>query len=91
MASKKAIGIAPLVTGVGLAGQSITELLQTGASLSAVSGLIGGCAAIFVGAGILLEWRDFSTQTTESNTPIAVVWGGLALFSFVIGATLATI
>jgi len=91
MSSKKAIGIAPLVTGFGLAGQSGSELLQTGSSLWAAFGLVGGCAAIFVGAGILLEWGDFSTQTTESNNPLALVWAGVALFSFVIGATLFVI
>ena len=88
MSSKKGIGIAPLIMGIMLAGQSLPQLLQNGLSLWTGSSVVGGCAAIFVGLGILLEWDEFSTETTESNRRATLVLAGLAVLSFVGGATL---
>ena len=91
MSSKKRIGIAPLIMGIMLAGQSLPQLLQNGLSLWRGSSVIGGCAAIFVGLGILLEWGEFSTETTESNRRTTLALTGLAVLSFVGGATLALV
>ena len=88
MSSKNGIGIAPLITGIILAGQSLPQLFQNGPSLWTVLSAIGGCSAIFVGLGILLEWREFSTETTESNQTVTLALTGLAVASFVGGAIL---
>jgi len=90
MCAKKAIGIAPLVTGVGLAGEAGSELLQTGLSLWAAFGVVGGVAAIVVGSGRLLEWGGFSART-ESNNSLTAVCAGIAVLSILFGATLVVV
>lgn len=91
MSSKKGIGIPPLIMGIMLAGQSLPQLLQNGLSLWTVSSLIGGCAAVVVGLGILLEWREFSTETTEPHRSSTITLLGLAVLSVAGGVILTFI
>lgn len=66
MPSRKTVGAAPLVTGIVLAFQSAQAIAQSGLSVWSVLGLTGGCAAIFVGLGTLLEWNAFTREPPES-------------------------
>lgn len=88
MSSRKTIGVAPLLTGILLASQSAQAIVQNGLSLWVVSGIIGGCAAILVGIGTLLEWDAFDQERSEGNpTPLAIL--GVAIVAVVAGATVA--
>jgi len=89
MSSRKAVGAAPLVTGIVLAFQSFRTIVQSGLSLSSASGLVGGCAAVFVGLGILLEWGSFGTETTDGGRGAQVALVGIALLGFVAGVGVA--
>jgi hypothetical protein len=91
MPSEKSIGIAPLVTGLVLTSQSLDRLLDSGVSLWASTGLVGGVAATLVGAGILLQWRDFATGSAETTDRPAAILAGIALVSFVVGAALIVV
>jgi len=88
MTSGKIVGAAPLITGILLAFQSAGTVVQNGLSLWAVSSLVGGCAAIIVGLGILLEWKTFEVEPTESNRPSAAVLG-FAAVAFFVGVAVA--
>lgn len=89
MSSEKAVGAAPLVTGIVLASQSAREVITGGLSPWSVAGLVGGCAAVAVGAGILLEWGEFDARANEPGRTAALA--GLALLSFAVGAGLAVV
>jgi hypothetical protein len=91
MPSKKSIGIAPLVTGIGLTSQSLGQLLDSGVSLWASAGFVGGVAAILVGAGILLQWGDFATESGKPIDRPAATLAGIALASFVLGAAVTVV
>jgi hypothetical protein len=91
MADKREIGIAPLIAGIVLAGQSLPLLLQTGPSLWTVSSVIGGVSAIFVGVGVLLERGIFETETVESNQGSNLFVLGVAVCSAFAGALLSLV
>jgi hypothetical protein len=91
MASKKRVGIAPLIMGIMIAGQSLPQLLRSGLSVWTVSSVIGGFAAIFVGLGILLEWEGFGTDTNGSSRTSTLVLAGIAVFSVGGGIILALV
>ncbi|WP_162993851.1 hypothetical protein [Halalkalicoccus subterraneus] len=91
MPSKKTIGIAPLVTGIFLASQSFGQILDTGLSLWAGISFTGGFSAILVGAGILLQWGGFDTESEETSGRLTTMLLGIALVSFVVGAAVAII
>ncbi|WP_152424895.1 hypothetical protein [Natronococcus jeotgali] len=84
MSEQRRVGIAPLVIGVVLLGQSLSQLVQTGFSIWAVVSLIGSVAAIFVGAKILLTEDVDSNGRKESTTALA----SIALLSFIVGSVI---
>lgn len=88
MPSRKAVGAAPLITGILLAFQSAVTMVQSGLSLWSVPGFVGGCAAIVIGLGILLEWNTFEQDLTERNQSSAALLG-LAAVAFFVGAAIA--
>lgn len=91
MSSERAVGAAPLLTGIVLASRSAQELLRSGLSPWSVLGLVGGCAAVAVGAGTLLEWGGFDARTTDRSRSSTAALVGLAFLSFVVGAGLAVV
>lgn len=91
MPSKNAVGIAPLVTGIALAGPSLRRLLATGLSPWTAVSFLGGCAAILVGIGVLLEWGDFGAENEEPARSATVVLAGIAVCSFAVGAALVVV
>ncbi|SFK60227.1 hypothetical protein SAMN04487950_0122 [Halogranum rubrum] len=91
MSSKNAVGIAPLVTGFLLASQSFEQSVLSDPSLSSVAGLIGGCAAVLVGVGILTGWREFDTETESSGQTAAVALAVIALVAFTAGVAFTTL
>jgi hypothetical protein len=91
MPSKNAVGVAPLVCGTVLVGQSLASLsgaLPTGVPLYAlVAQLLGGGAAVVVGVGILRQWAAFGGEETDTEFPSAgVALVAVALFAFAVGA-----
>ena len=76
MPSTKTVGAAPLIAGLLLAFQSAGTIVQSGPSLWSVPGLVGGCTAIGIGLGILLEWDTFTRETAGSNPYSQAVRGG---------------
>jgi hypothetical protein len=90
MPSKELVGAAPLITGILLAFESATAIVQSGLSLSSVPGFVGGCAAIAVGLGILLGWGSFDLDSTGENPSSAALFG-LAAVAFAAGATIAVV
>lgn len=91
MPSKESVGAAPLIIGIVLAVQSSQEIIIGEPSLWLVFSLIGGCAAIFVGLNILLEWRARIAETGKTRDTSNVTLLGLVIFSFVAGAAVALI
>jgi hypothetical protein len=91
MPSKKAVGIAPLVTGIILTSQSLGQLLESGFSLWTGISLVGGLAAILVGAGILSRWRGFDTESKETTDLSGTLLSVIAVASFVVGAVVAVV
>jgi hypothetical protein len=91
MSSRKAVGAAPLVTGIVLAFQSFQGIVQSGPSLASASGLLGGCAAVLVGLGILLEWGSFDIETTDAGRGARVALVAVALVGFVAGVGAALV
>lgn len=88
MPSRKAVGAAPLIMGIVLAFESADAIVQSGLSLWSVPGFVGGCAAIVIGLGILLEWDAFDREPTGSNRSSAALLG-LAAVAFFGGAAIA--
>lgn len=88
MPSRKSVGAAPLITGILLAFESANAIVQSGLSLWSVPGFGGGCAAIVIGLGILLEWDMFDQESTGSNRSSGVLLG-LAAVAFFVGAAIA--
>lgn len=89
MSSKKAVGIAPLLTGLVLASRSGHALVQTGPSLWSIPGFIGGCAATAIGVSVLLEQEAVSTGALDATRSRRTALLGLAVLSFVAGSGLA--
>jgi hypothetical protein len=90
MPSEKTIGAAPLIAGIVLASQSAQAIVQSGLSLWSVPAFIGGCAAILIGLGILLDWDVFNQEPSESSQTSATVLG-VALLAGLAGATVAVL
>lgn len=88
MPSKKAVSAAPLLTGSLLAFESAGAIVQNGLSLWSVLGVVGGCAAIIIGFGILLEWDTFERDPTMSNQSSAALLA-VATVAFLIGTAIA--
>ena len=88
MVSDSRIGIAPLVIGVVLAGQSLSQLVQGSISIWMIGIFVGSCAAIFVGVRTLTASTS-DTAVTGSERPLALV--GIAVFSFVAGSIAFTL
>lgn len=86
MASRQTIGAAPLISGLLLAVPSAQAFLQSGLSLWSVLGCVGGCAAVLVGLGTVLEWGGFDQKPSESS-PASVAILGVALLAGLAGAT----
>ncbi|ELY63132.1 hypothetical protein C489_19991 [Natrinema versiforme JCM 10478] len=70
-----------------LAFESAGAIVQSGASVWPVTGFVGGCAAIAIGLGTLLEWETLEREPTGSNRSLAVL--GLAAVAFFVGAGIA--
>lgn len=90
MPSRNAVGIAPLVCGLLLVGQSLPELLDGASATLSTYALaaqaIGGSAAVVVGVGILREWESFGGERTEEETHSAsVLLGVVAMLAFAVG------
>ena len=90
MPSKKTVGAAPLITGILLAFQSAGAIVQNGLSLWSVPGFIGGCAAIVIGLGILLELDTFKRATVDNTRPSVAVLG-FAVAAFFAGGAIAIV
>jgi hypothetical protein len=88
MPSKETVGAAPLITGILLAFQSAGAIVRDGVSLWSVPGLVGGCAAIVIGLGILLERDTFERSATGNDRPSVAVLGFAAAACFA-GAAIA--
>ena len=88
MSSKKAVGVAPLVTGLLLASQSFNQSVLSYPSLSSVTGMIGSLAAIFVGIGILSGRWGFDVETDSSSQTVSTVLVVIALVAFILGFAL---
>ncbi|WP_152424961.1 hypothetical protein [Natronococcus jeotgali] len=84
MPKQRRVGVAPLVIGVVLLVQSLSQLVQNGQSIWAAVSLIGSVAAIFVGAKILLTEDVDSNGRKESTTALA----SIALLSFIVGSVM---
>jgi hypothetical protein len=91
MSSKKAVGVAPLVTGLLLAGQSFEQSVLRDPALWSIAGLVGGCAAILVGVGILSGWREFEVETDTSNQNTSLALAGISVLCFAGGVALAIV
>ncbi len=87
MLSRKAVGAAPLITGILLAFQSAAAIVQSGFSLWSVPALLGGCAATIIGLGTLLDWDAFHQDPAGSNRSATVL--GIAAVAFFAGAVFA--
>lgn len=74
MPSRQTIGVAPLLTGMLLVSRLALAIIQSGLSFWSVSGFVGGCAAIFVGLGILLEWDVFDQNLLSQSNPSGNSW-----------------
>jgi hypothetical protein len=85
VSSTNAVGVAPLVTGLLLAGQSVGGL----PSPESVAGMVGGGAAALVGLGLLAGWRDFEAEPGSSGAGLPLVLSAVALAGFVGGVALA--
>lgn len=96
MASRKTIGIAPLVIGILMAGNAAIQLIQTmpqtnwtaAPVIYSIVMLIGSLAAIVIGARILLGLEEVE-QDSEKSTKTAIVFGALAVIAFGVGVWLA--
>ena len=88
MPPRKTVGAAPLLMGIVLASQSASTIVHSGPSLWSVPGLVGGCAAIIVGLGVLREWDAFQQEPTESNRVSATTLG-IAVVAFLAGTVIA--
>lgn len=64
-----AVGAAPLIMGILLTFESAAAIVQNGLSLWAVPGFVGGCAAIVIGLGILLDWDMFNQKAIDLQRP----------------------
>jgi hypothetical protein len=87
VSATNAVGVAPLVTGLLLAGQSVGGL----PSPASVAGVVGGGAAALVGLGLLAGWRDFDDEHDSSSAglTLTLVLSTVALAGFVGGVALA--
>jgi hypothetical protein len=88
MPSNKTVGAAPLLTGILLAFRSAGAILQSGPSLWSVPGLIGGCSAVVIGLGIMLERDTFERRTNGDGVGRVAVLG-LAAAAFFVGTAVA--
>ncbi len=91
MSSKKAVGIAPLVTGFLLVEPVVYQSALSNPSLSLVAGMTGGCAAIFVGIGILSGRWGFDVETDSSGQTVSTALAVIALLAFTAGVALTVI
>ncbi|OYR53579.1 hypothetical protein DJ73_07145 [Halorubrum sp. Ea1] len=91
MPSNKAIAVAPIATGVLLAGTAVREVAQHGLELWTTLALAGGLSAVAVGLGVLTGRRfdsdDDDRDGYHDRTTVALV--GLALTSLAVGAGIA--
>lgn len=82
--SRRGIGIAPLVAGLLLVGRTAGDV--AGGDPWAVSGFVGGCAAVAVGAGVLRGWRGFDPGTNDDvDGRITRALAVVALVGFAVG------
>jgi len=88
MSSRKAVGAAPLIAGILLAFESAGAIVQAGLSLWSATGFVGGCTAIVIGLGILLERNTFEQGSTASARSSAALLA-LATAAFFAGAAIA--
>lgn len=87
---KRGVGIAPLICGLFLVGQTVGDVAA--GDLWAVAGFVGGCAAVAVGAGTLLGRGGFDPETDDGESPHATIsltaLTALAVGSFAVGVGL---
>lgn len=87
--AKRSVGIAPLVSGLLLVGWTASDAAS--GDVWAVSGLVGGCAAVLVGGGILLGRGEFDPEAGDGDSPHATsltALAALAVASFAVGVGL---
>lgn len=82
--SGRGVGIAPLVAGLLLAGRAAGDVAS--GDPWAVFGFVGGCAAVAVGAGVLLGWRGFDPEAGDGESGrITRALAVVALVGFAVG------
>lgn len=89
MSNTNSVGVAPLVSGLWLAGTAGVQLFHEGLSGWLLMALLGGCGAIIVGVGTLFEVGGFGAAKPESNQTTLSLLVGVALLCLVGGATFA--
>ncbi|ADJ16457.1 hypothetical protein HacjB3_15486 (plasmid) [Halalkalicoccus jeotgali B3] len=82
-------GIAPLVSGLWLAGTAGVQLLHEGLSGWLLMAFLGGCGAIIVGVGTLFEVGGFGATKPEADQTTLSLFVGIALLCLVGGAAFA--
>jgi|GEM_PF-1022105 len=91
MPSNKAVGAAPIATGVLLAGTATRSVAQHGFELWTALALAGGLSAVAVGVGVLTGRSEFGPDDTDEGVDRAttVALAGLAVTSVAVGAGIA--
>lgn len=91
MSRKNAVGVAPLVSGLWLAGTASIQLFHKGLSAWLLMVLLGGCGAIIVGVGTLFEVGGFGATKPDTNQTTLSLLVGIALLCLVGGAAFAVL
>jgi hypothetical protein len=71
--------------------QSTQMVVQSGVTLWSGPRLIGGCAAVVVGLGVLFGWGAFDVDSGETGSSTVLLLAGIAVLSFVVGRVLAVV
>jgi len=91
MSSKNVGGVAPLVSGLWLAGTAGIQLLNKGLSAWLLVALLGGCGAIVVGVGTLFGMGGFGATKPDTNQTTLSLLVGVALLCLAGGAAFAVL
>ena len=93
MPSNKATAVAPIATGLFLAGTAAREVAQHGIEIWAGLALAGGLSAVAVGLGVLTGLGGFDSNDDfdghRDRTTVALA--GLALTCVAVGAGIALV
>jgi hypothetical protein len=91
MPSNRAVGAAPIATGVLLAGTAARAVAQHGLEHWTALALAGGLSAVAVGIGVLTGRGGFDSEDADDHRDrtTTVALAGLALTSVAVGAGIA--